>query len=309
MEWEKLGLDALLCQILEKEFKFNHPTPVQRAGISHFIGNKDVCVESCTGSGKTLTFLLPIFHKLIKASFPQTTFALIISPSRELATQTFEVAEKLGSLVPKVKIQCLIGGHSREDDINKLEDLKNVIIGTPGRVIDLIENKSLNFKTLEVLVLDEADRLLDMGFQDTIHRLIQFLPKQRRTGLFSATMTTDVKSLIKAGLRNQQLPKGLTNYFVTFSSYYEKLPAFLDFLIKNNAQKIIVFFATCASTNFYLFVLTRLKVLSGIKFFRLHGKMKQGQRERKYKEFAEEPSAVLLTTDLIARGIDFPDIN
>ena len=94
---------------------------------------------------------------LIKASFPQTTFALIISPSRELATQTFEVAEKLGSLVPKVKIQCLIGGHSREDDINKLEDLKNVIIGTPGRVIDLIDEKAKIEKDSFSLKLERKD--------------------------------------------------------------------------------------------------------------------------------------------------------
>lgn len=325
MEWEKLGLNETICQTLRKDFGFDKPTPVQKAGIPHFIGNKDICVESCTGSGKTLTFLLPIFHKLAKCDFPKATFALIISPSRELASQTYEVAAKLAGSFPLVNIQCLIGGHSRSEDITKLEGLeKNIIIGTPGRIIDLLENNNLNLKALEVLILDEADRLLDMGFKDTIQTLIKALPKQRRTGLFSATMTTDVESLIKAGLRNpvyidvkvtksnanaQQLPKGLTNYCAIFPSYYEKLPALISFILEHLNNKIIVFFATCSSTNFYLYALNRLKRLHQVKIFRLHGKMKQGQRERVYKEFSEEPFAVLLTTDLIARGIDFPDIN
>jgi ATP-dependent RNA helicase DDX55/SPB4 len=326
MEWQRLGLESKLCEILINDFNFKAPTPVQKAGIPHFLGNKDICVESCTGSGKTLTFLLPIFHKLIKFGFPESAFAIIISPSRELAIQTFEVAQRLSSHFPEVKTQCLIGGHSKSEDIEKLEDVnKNIIIGTPGRLIDLLETKDLHVKTIEVLILDEADRLLDMGFKDKIHSIIQVLPKQRRTGLFSATMTTDVESLIKAGLRNpvyinvkitnshthssQKLPRGLTNYYTTFPSYYEKLPSLVTFLLNNKENKIIVFFGTCASTNFYLYVLSRLKDLSDLKFLRLHGKMKQEHRERIYKEFAEEPFAVLLTTDLIARGIDFPDIN
>ena len=323
MDWKQLGLSESLCRILKDDFGFAKPTPVQRAGIPHFLGNKDICVESCTGSGKTLTFLLPILHKLEKAEFPKSIFALIISPSRELASQTYEIAEKFSSLSEGLGIQCLIGGHSRAEDITKLEtEAKNIIIGTPGRIYDLIQDDKINMKNLEVLILDEADRLLDMGFKDTIQALIKSLPKQRRTGLFSATMTTDVESLVKAGLRNpvyinikiiksntQQLPKGLTNYCTMFPTYYEKLPALANFLLENQEKKIIVFFGTCASTNFYLYILTRIQRLNGLKFYRLHGKMKQGQRERVYKEYAGQPNAILLTTDLIARGIDFPDIN
>ena len=328
MDWKQLGLNKKLCKVIINDFGFEVPTPVQRAGIPHFIGNKDICVESCTGSGKTLTFLLPIFHKLMKLKFPKALFALIISPSRELASQTYEVAVKLSIQFPDIKIQCLIGGHSKIEDISKLEnDEKNIVIGTPGRIYDLLESQDLNMKTLEILILDEADRLLDMGFKDTVQDIIKKLPKQRRTGLFSATMTTDIECLIKAGLRNpvyidvkitksnteaastQKVPTGLTNYFAIFPSYFEKLPALIKFILENSEKKIIIFFGTCASSNFYLYVLSRINALREIKFFRLHGKMKQGQRERIYKEYSEESSGILLTTDLIARGIDFPDIN
>ncbi|OMJ91591.1 hypothetical protein SteCoe_5849 [Stentor coeruleus] len=326
MDWENIGIDSDLARAVRENFGFKSPTPVQKAGIPHFIGNKDICVESCTGSGKTLTFLLPIFHKLIKSGFPKCVFALIISPSRELANQTYEVAEKLSKNFPLASLQCLIGGHSREDDIFQMATFdKNIVIGTPGRIADLLEAGDVNFKEVEILILDEADRLLDMGFKEKITWIIESLPRQRRTGLFSATMTTDVQSLIKAGLRNpiyinvkvtkndtnhsQALPKGLTNYYSIFPTYLEKLPALARFLYKNPDKKVIVFFATCASTNFYLYVLERLEKLGNLKFFRLHGKMKQSQREKIYKEFSEAPCAVLLTTDLIARGIDFPDIN
>lgn len=319
MEWIKLGVSQELAQAISKAFGFNSPTPVQKAGIPYFLGNKDICVESCTGSGKTLTFLIPIFEKILREERP-FPFALVISPSRELAQQTFAVTKVLSEVVTKVDAQCLIGGHDKAGDILDLEQGKGILIGTPGRILDLLRTGDMNLKTIEVLILDEADRLLDMGFKDTIDEIISSIPKHRRTGLFSATMNTDVQHLIKAGLRNpvyisikvqnkaQDLPQGLKNYYSLFSSYYFKLPALIRFLVKYSDHKIIVFFGTCASTNFYLHLLENLSLLKNFSFFRMHGKMKQNQREKVYQEFIQSTSGVLLSTDLLARGIDFLDV-
>ncbi|CAG9326693.1 unnamed protein product [Blepharisma stoltei] len=331
--WEELGLNPTLSQIISEKFGFAKPTPVQKAGIPLFIGNKDICVESCTGSGKTLTFLLPIFHKLMEQGPIKGTFGIILAPARELANQIHEVAVKINeNLENPYSLQCLIGGHSKPEDIEKIENQgANIIIATPGRILDLLNISDLIIlKDLGVLVLDEADRLLDLGFKESIHFVIDKLPKQRRTGLFSATMTTQVEELIKAGLRNpayitikvksqisstksgsvkHELPKGLTNYYMSFHNYLEKLPALCNFLIAHQEERIIIFFATCASTNFYKCLLSRLPQLNRLKIMRLHGQMKQNQREKVYKEFDESEKGVLLTTDLIARGIDFPNVN
>ena len=194
-----------------------------------------------------------------------------------------------------------------------------ILIGTPGRLHDLASNNSLNLKSVEVLVLDEADRLLDLGFTTRIHQIIDMLPRQRRTGLFSATMNTEIEALVKAGLRNpayvsvklnpnskqQEIPTGISNYYKSFENTYDKLPFLIRFLKRKKKCKIIVFMATCASSTFYSTVLQ----MEGISALRLNGRMKQAQREKVYSSFEESTSGVLLTTDLCARGIDLPDVH
>ena len=319
MEWTELGVSEALSQGILSSFNFSSPTPVQRAVIPHFTGNKDVCVESCTGSGKTLSFLIPVVQKLL-TSAPPSPFCLIISPSRELAQQTFTVCQSLCASFPHITSQCLIGGHDKSLDISDLQSLPLILIGTPGRLLDLVQGQDLKLKSIEVLILDEADRLLDLGFKDCINQIISALPKQRRTGLFSATMNTDVEHLVKAGLRNpiyvsvkvnktgQDLPSGLSNFYCAFDNYKTKLAGLVRFLQKYGKKKIIVFFATCASTNFYLAILAEIEELRQVTFFRMHGKMKQAQREKVCQEFGESQEGVLLSTDLVARGIDFLDI-
>lgn len=333
-DWSQLGLDPRLTQVVSEVFQFTRVMPVQEASIPLFCKNSDVCVEACTGSGKTLAYLLPVFHKLLQLKKPpKGTFALVIAPSRELAQQIHEVAckinEALGSLFT---LMCMVGGHRLPEDIERLQaESPQIIIATPGRLSDLMD-KVEDFRTnsLEVLILDEADRLLDSDFQITIHRIIERLPKQRRTGLFSATMSADVNRLVRAGLRNpvyievkiksrisdtrsgstqQPMPEGLSNFYLTFPSAYEKLPALAGFLSEHRQSKVIVFFCTCASTNYYALLFQRLTFLQDVPVFRLHGKMKQSQRERVYEQFEALSSGVILTTDLLARGIDLPAVD
>lgn len=333
LAWENSGLATELVRILHEKFGFIAMTPVQSSAIPMFLGNKDVCVEACTGSGKTMCFLLPIFHKLLLQKSVAGVFAVILAPARELAMQIYSIAEEINEgLGNKFKIDSFIGGHSRAEDIEKLQSrLPEIIIATPGRLHDMADRPDLlSLKHVEMLVLDEADRLLEFGFEEKIHKIVDLLPKQRRTGLFSATMTTNIESLIKAGLRNPAyitvtvksnisdnkegevrhvLPKGLFNYYTVYSNSLSKIPALFTFLLKHSQEKIIIFFATCDSTNYFKCILERLGLVPAERIYRLHGRMKQSQRDRVYEEFEKCDWGVLLATDLAARGIDIPSID
>lgn len=333
-DWSQLGLDPRLVSIVNDVFQFTRVMPVQEASIPLFCKNSDVCVEACTGSGKTLAYLLPTFHKLLQLKKrPKGVFALVIVPSRELAQQIKVVSDQINSALERpYSVMCIVGGHSLPEDIRKLEtESPDIIIATPGRLSDLMDKvEAFRIGKLEVLILDEADRLLDIDFQITIHRIIERLPKQRRTGLFSATMSADVNKLVKAGLRNpayievkiksrisdtrsgsiqQPMPEGLTNFYMTFGSPYDKLPALVGFLASKRDCKVIVFLCTCASTNYYTLLLKRLALFQESQVFRLHGRMKQSQREQVYSEFEQLSTGIILTTDLLARGIDLPRVD
>ena len=331
-DWSESGLSPVLQQIVLETFSFPSMTPVQAASIPLFCQNKDVCVEACTGSGKTLAYLLPIFHRLLLKDTPtQQLYAVIIAPSRELAHQIHSVATKVNAaLSVPVSLYCMTGGTSIPEEIKKLESEPiALLIATPGRLWDMLNKvEGWSLKEVEVLVLDEADRLLDMGFQEKVQGIVQMLPKQRRTGLFSATMSTEIKELVKAGLRNPAfisvktkskvsntkegkeqaaMPRGLQNFYVTSSSSREKIAVLFQFLKENPHAKTIVFFGTCDSTNFFHLVLSRIPGFP--QMMRIHGKMPQRKREKVYAAFESAGAGVLLTTDLIARGIDFPDVD
>lgn len=332
-DWSESGLSPVLQQIVLETFGFTSMTPVQAASIPLFSQNKDVCVEACTGSGKTLAYLLPIFQRLLqKDTQTAELFAVIVAPSRELAHQIHTVATKINTSLPTpISLYCMTGGTSIPEEIRKLESEPfALLIATPGRLWDMLSKvEGWNLRGVEVLVLDEADRLLDMGFQEKVQGIVQMLPKQRRTGLFSATMSTEIKELVKAGLRNPAfisvktkskvstkkdgvkektaMPNGLENYYIVSSGSKEKIAVLFQFLTENPHAKTIVFFGTCDSTNFFHLVLSRLPGFPQVQ--RIHGKMPQKKREKVYAAFESASSGVLLTTDLIARGIDFPDVD
>jgi ATP-dependent RNA helicase DDX55/SPB4 len=189
---------------------FSHMTPVQASTIPSFLSHKDVCVEAVTGSGKTLAFGIPVFELLNRRIQDGSAFkrhevgALVVAPTRELATQIYQVFVKLSEYHPKLRCSLFVGGTSVQENVKDFEQHgAQVVIGTPGRVMDMHNRCELfSLKSLEVLVLDEADTLLDMGFRDIINQILSVLPKQRRTGLFSATQTKEVKELVRAGMRN-----------------------------------------------------------------------------------------------------------
>ncbi|KAL3732414.1 hypothetical protein ACJRO7_029133 [Eucalyptus globulus] len=317
---------------------FEFCTPVQAATIPLLCSFKDVAVDAATGSGKTLAFVVPLVEILRRSSSSppkrHQVLGIIISPTRELSSQIYHVAQPFISTLSSIRSLLLVGGAEVKADMKKIEEEgANLLIGTPGRLYDIMDRMdTLDFKNLEILILDEADRLLDMGFQKQITSIVSRLPKLRRTGLFSATQTEAVEELAKAGLRNpvrvevraetkqqddsassrdaapSKTPSGL------FLEYLEceadqKPSQLVDFLIKNKSNKIIVYFMTCACVDYWGAVLPCLSALKGLSLVPLHGKMKQIVREKALASFTSLSSGVLLCTDVAARGLDIPGVD
>ncbi|XP_057804658.1 DEAD-box ATP-dependent RNA helicase 18 [Salvia miltiorrhiza] len=315
---------------------FEFCTPVQAATIPLLCTYKDVAVDAATGSGKTLAFVLPLVEILRRAARPKLhqVVGVVISPTRELSSQIFKVAEPFIATLSNVRPVLLVGGAEVKADMTKIEEEgANLLIGTPGRLNDIMEHMDmLDFRNLEILILDEADRLLDMGFQKQISSIISRLPKLRRTGLFSATQTEAVEELSRAGLRNPvrvevrseiKRPKDITSSQQIASSrtpsglqmeYFQceadqKPLQLVDFLHKNKTQKIIIYFMTCACVDYWGAVLPRLSLLKGFSLIPLHGKMKQAAREKALASFTSLSSGILLCTDVAARGLDIPGVD
>ncbi|KAF8769955.1 ATP-dependent RNA helicase DDX55-like [Argiope bruennichi] len=323
--WDDLNLSPGVLAAIQ-DLKFESLTPVQAACIPLFLSKKDVAVEAVTGSGKTLAFLVPMFEVLLKyAPFKKLDVgAIIISPTRELAAQTAEIVDIFLNRIPEFTSILLIGGESVNADISKiLENGANIIIATPGRLADLFnQNNTLKLsacvKALEILILDEADKLLDMGFEKTINTILGYLPKQRQTGLFSATQTKEMEDLIRAGMRNpvciavkekgsavQKTPTTLSNFYMVCEAD-EKLSILVSFLKSKANLKSMVFFSTCAAVDYFSCVLKEL--IKHMPIISIHGKMKK-KRHKIFSEFKDLVSGILLCTDVMARGVDIPDVH
>ncbi|XP_030439394.1 ATP-dependent RNA helicase DDX55 isoform X1 [Gopherus evgoodei] len=330
--WESLPvtLSPGVLQTL-RELGFPHMTPVQSATIPLFMNNKDVAAEAITGSGKTLAFVIPILEILLRREEKLKKMqvgAIVITPTRELAVQIDEVLSHFTKHFPQFSQILLIGGRNPVEDIEKFKEHGgNIVIATPGRLEDMFRRKADGLdlascvKSLDVLVLDEADRLLDMGFEASLNTILDFLPKQRRTGLFSATQTQEVENLVRAGLRNpvriavkekgvaasstQKTPTRLENYYMICKAD-EKFNQLVHFLRQHKQEKHLVFFSTCACVEYYGKALESF--VKNVKIMCIHGKMKH-KRNKIFTEFRKLPSGILVCTDVMARGIDIPEVN
>ena len=329
---------------------FERATPVQGAAIGLLAGNKDVAVEACTGSGKTLAFVLPMVEILARASKEQSfrkhhVGAVVVSPTRELARQIFDVAAPFMATLPDMAPpMLLVGGTDVNEDVRAFAAAgAAALIGTPGRLDDLmLRSAAFDAKRCELLVLDEADRLLSMGFARAINAIIARLPKQRRTGLFSATQTDEVEELARAGLRNPvrvtvrdaaaqaaanaakasglpansaaargKLPAQLKLLYKV-CRVDERLWRLREFLKENADKKTIVYFLTCACVDYFATAMCDGAPASpgdGVDVVALHGKMKQSQREQALARFASGAGGCLLCTDVAARGLDIPGVD
>nr|XP_005908879.1 PREDICTED: probable ATP-dependent RNA helicase DDX10 [Bos mutus] len=301
-----------------QEAQYRLVTEIQKQTIGLALQGKDVLGAAKTGSGKTLAFLVPVLEALYRLQWTSADGlgVLIISPTRELAYQTFEVLRKVGKN-HDFSAGLIIGGKDLKHEAERINNI-NILVCTPGRLLQhMDETICFHATNLQMLVLDEADRILDMGFADTMNAIIENLPKKRQTLLFSATQTKSVKDLARLSLKNPEYvwvhekakystPATLEqNYIVC--ELQQKISVLYSFLRSHLKKKSIVFFSSCKEVQYLYRVFCRLR--PGVSLLALHGRQQQMRRMEVYNEFVRKRAAVLFATDIAARGLDFPAVN
>jgi len=315
MSFSELGLDPLLLKSVLAA-GYENATPVQMQSIPAALTGRDLLVSSNTGSGKTAAFLLPSMQRLLvestgKGMGPRV---LVLTPTRELALQVEKSAMKYGNDLRRFRTACLVGGSPYGLQLKRLSQPVDVVVATPGRLIDHLERGKIDFSRLEVLVLDEADRMLDMGFVDDIKAIAARCPKERQTLLFSATLDGVVGNLARELTRDAQrieiaavpIQEAKIEQRMLFADNMDHKNRLLDALLRDvEMTQAIVFASTKRSTE----EISDLLAESGFASDALHGDMQQGQRNRALQRLREGRTKVLVATDVAARGIDVAGIS
>eukprot|EP00128_Syssomonas_multiformis_P001875 Colp12_sorted_trinity150504_noHs@11245 len=308
--FESLGICAPLCEAT-KAMGFTKPTDIQKQSIPLALEGRDIIGLAKTGSGKTAAFALPILQALLEN--PQPLFALVLAPTRELAYQISEQFEALGATI-NVRCAVVVGGMDMMTQAIALSKKPHVVIATPGRIIDHLENtKGFHLRQLKYLVMDEADRILNMDFEVEVDKLLKIIPKERKTYLFSATMTTKVQKLQRASLRNPVKVEVSTKYSTvdTLRQEFVFIPAknkdcYLAYYLNELAgNSIIVFVSTCNNAQRLALLLRNL----GFPAVALHGQMTQPKRLGALSKFKSQTSSILIATDVASRGLDIPHVD
>jgi ATP-dependent RNA helicase DDX18/HAS1 len=303
-----------------QEMGFTTLTEIQRRGIPPLLAGRDVLGAAKTGSGKTLAFLIPAVEMLHSLRFkPRNgTGVIVVSPTRELALQIFGVARDLMKLHSQT-FGIVIGGANRSAEADKLTKGVNLLIATPGRLLDHLQNtKGFIFKNVKALVIDEADRILEVGFEDEMRQIVKILPDRdtRQTMLFSATQTTKVEDLARISLRPGPLyinvdhkseastVSGLEQGYVIVPPETRFLLLF-SFLKRNLKKKTIVFMSSCNCVKYHSELLNYID----LPVLELHGNLKQQKRTNTFFEFCNATHGTLICTDVAARGLDIPSVD
>jgi len=308
--FDALGLDARLIQATDA-IGFQHPTPIQEKAIPVLLsGTRDLVGLAQTGTGKTAAFGLPLLQLIDeKQRFPQ---ALVVCPTRELCIQIVNEIEQFKKFIPGMYVVAVYGGAPIGQQIRDLKRGVQLVVATPGRLIDLIERKAINLEQIEYVVLDEADEMLNMGFQEDIEFILQNTPNRQSTWLFSATMPPEIRRVSKRYMKDPvEVTVGKVNtanrnidhqYYVTSAQHrYEALKRLIDF---NPGIYGIIFTRTKADAQEIAEKLTR----EGYDIDALHGDLTQVQRDKVMGEFRDKTLQLLIATDVAARGIDVQGI-
>jgi ATP-dependent RNA helicase RhlE len=312
MSFDSLGLPEELLRAV-KEQGYTEPSPIQAQAIPVILEGKDIMAAAQTGTGKTAGFTLPLLANLMAGERAKANQVrvLILTPTRELAAQIHESVQNYGKNLP-LRSAVVFGGVKINPQMQLLRQGVDVLVATPGRLLDLYQQNAVRFKQLEVLVLDEADRMLDMGFIHDIKRIIKFLPTQRQNLLFSATFSSDIRKLAK-GLVNNPVeisvsPRNTTAESVTQFVYEvdktKKSPLLTALIKDNNWKQVLVFSKTKHGAN----RLTKQLEARGIRAAAIHGNKSQGARTKALAAFKDGQVNVLVATDIAARGIDIDQL-
>jgi ATP-dependent RNA helicase RhlE len=309
MSFEKLGLAPSLLKTL-KHYNFEKPYPIQLEAIPAILKKKDILGIAQTGSGKTASFVLPILTNLLseKPKPNRHIDTLVVVPTRELAMQVHEVFRDFSADLPKrVKSMAVYGGVSINPQMMKMNGV-NVLVATPGRLIELLENKALHLDSVSTLVLDEADKILNLGFKEEMDKILGLLPKKRQNLLFSATLSEGVEAITRVLLNDpitvKVTPKENNVDLIKQIAYRtteERKGPLLRYIIKNNEYKQILIFA---STVYKVDNVADKLRKNGINAQAIHAKKSQQARTAALSDFKKGHLKVLVATDLLARGID-----
>ncbi|MGL9717581.1 MAG: DEAD/DEAH box helicase [Wolbachia sp.] len=303
-----MDLPVLLKQVLDKHNLFI-PTPIQIQAIPLALQGKDILGSAQTGTGKTLAFAIPLVAKLLDES--NTSSALVIVPTRELAQQVTNEIRKLLFQNSVLKIALLIGGEPIFKQLNQLQKKPQIVIGTPGRIIDHIERKTLMTRNVSTLVLDETDRMFDMGFGIQIEEIMKYLPKIRQTLMFSATLPGDIVKLAEKHLNQPE--RVSIEYEVTISTkikqeiVYASEPEKYGKLVTQLCQRegsIIIFVKTKQGADQLAHKLCK----DNYSALAIHGDLRQHKRERVINSFRRGRNQIMVATDVASRGLDIPHI-
>jgi len=312
MSFSQLGLSPLILKAVEQQ-GYTTPSPIQMKAIPEILKGSDVMAAAQTGTGKTAGFTLPLLEILSKGQSAEANQArvLILTPTRELAAQVAENVAIYSQFIP-LKSVVVYGGVKINPQMMKLRRGADILIATPGRLLDLYQQNAVKFKFLEALVLDEADRMLDMGFIHDIKKIINILPKERQTLMFSATFSEDIRQLAKGLVKNpveisvsppNSAVKTITHWLAPVDK--KRKPALLSHLIKSQKwQQVLVFSRTKHGAN----KLTRFLEEEGFLAAAIHGNKSQGARTKALADFKQGETQILVATDIAARGIDIDQL-
>ncbi|KZZ68717.1 DEAD/DEAH box helicase, partial [Oleiphilus sp. HI0128] len=312
MSFESLGLSLPLLKAIE-ELGYKTPSPIQEKAIPEVLAGHDLLAAAQTGTGKTAGFTLPILDRLVKGEKPKgnRVRAVILAPTRELAAQIAVSVEQYSKHLP-LRSSVVYGGVKINPQMMLLRKGLDILVATPGRLLDLHSQNAVKFEDLEILVLDEADRMLDMGFIRDIRKIISLLPKNRQSLLFSATFSDEIKMLSREFTHNpvevSVSPSNTTAKTIEQWIYpvdkNRKSKLLCQLIKEENWQQTLVFCRTKHGSN----RLTRVLEGAGIKAAAIHGNKSQGARTRALQEFKSGVIQVLVATDIAARGIDIDQL-
>jgi ATP-dependent RNA helicase DDX18/HAS1 len=317
--FSSLSLSEATATAIDK-MGFKTMTEIQAKSIPHLLEGRDLVGAAKTGSGKTLAFVIPTVELLCSKlrMLPRNgTGAVIISPTRELAMQTFGVLREIMEEHPAQTCGLVMGGANRQAEAQKLTKGVTILVATPGRLLDhLMNTPQFLTKNLQCLIIDEADRILQIGFEEEMKKIVSILPKRRQTMLFSATASKKIDELTKLALKKEPLyvgvddskdeatVDGLEQGYVVCPSDKRFLFLF-TFLKRNRKRKIMVFFSSCLSVKFHNELLNYIDLPVSC----IHGKQKQVKRTSTFFQFCQAESGILLCTDVAARGLDIPHVD
>ena len=291
-----------------KTLGFKNPTEIQSKTIPIALKRHDILASAETGSGKTAAYLIPLIHHI---STIGGISGLILTPTRELAQQVTDVSKSLVGYKSKIETALIVGGASMNNQLRQLKKRPKIIVGTPGRINDHLEKKTLNLKYFNFFVLDEADRMLDMGFEDQVEKIIRFLPSKRQTLLFSATLPKEIIKLSSKYLNNPKRADVKENNVIKTQIKQKILNTKTELKYNQLVDEIairkgsiLIFVRTKYSTE----KLKKRLMKDTVKSSALHGDLRQNKRSRILKDFRDDKFRILIATDIASRGLDVPHI-